>query len=129
MRISKTLTAASTTGYVVDLRAVGDTTSPFNKVGSVRVTSLQTGGAAGDIWVKFITVAPGGTPPSAPTTPAPGTGLVADWVHLHSDAKSSTTWGNDFGLGYNPAAQGLTAPATHVEIFSVAAGDVVIEAN
>jgi hypothetical protein len=127
-RTTKTVPMTSASGAVLPLQPSG---SAFNEVGWLTATAMQSGGAASEFWVLPVTVAAGGTVPSAPSgAPSPAPGAVdVNYIHLKSGTNSAVVeLGQKYAPGYSAAnAQALGLPvATHLLIWCVAAGDLVV---
>jgi hypothetical protein len=115
-RVIHSLTGANTTGYVVDLRNLNPVDTDYNEVGFV---SLRVNGTGGEYFVEFVTVADGGTAPTAPTV-AP-TQNSAKCVNIKS-GQPQIDVGYDYGPGYTPAVHGSKPLATHLRVWCVTVG-------
>lgn len=106
--VFKTLAMQVTTGYVV---ALGQPCA------YVQCTTKA------DCWVKPV-YSPNSTPAPPAGTPAPGAGLTADWIHLASSGdKLPADWRD------GSAQSQQTDQYTHVLVWAVAAGDLLIYAR
>jgi hypothetical protein len=110
--VQKTLATQVTTGYSI---ALGQ------DCGFVNIL------AKGDCWVKVVSSLNGDSTTAPVATPAPGAGLVANWIHL---AASGEQFVYDFSKGFQSAAPSFPGDRmTHVLVWSVAAADLVINAR
>ena len=110
--VFKTLNTQAVTGYVISLG---------------QACAYVQCSARSDTWVKpiFVDAANGDVAPAAPVaTPAPGAGLTADWIHLAVNGDKLPADWRDGGT------QSLaTDMYTHVMVWSVAAGELLIYAR
>lgn len=117
MLCDKTLLMAAGAGYLVKLcppTAESDT----GYTGAASRVSLL---ARAECYVQFVNWDGVATAPIAPAgTPAPGAGTQAAYIHLLANERVSRGL-----LGSRPSDRGYT----HVRVWAIAAGDLVVDAE
>lgn len=124
--VHKTEVIGTSSGAIIDLRAVGDTTSSFNRVGYLKITAIALGAASADVLVKPIVVPEGAAVPAAPSAnPLPVSG-PSDYAELFTAATAGSTDNLELGQlgsqGSNSANQSNPV-ATHLLVWCLAGCD------
>lgn len=140
-KVFKSVLLSAATPFIVDLRAIGDTTNQFNKVGwiKLRLRCFDTMGACFAA-IKPIVVADGAAVPAAPAYPTlSANGDKADQIILNASGanladgyllEDSIELGQHFARGFNTEV--YSGPlATHLAIApqGTPQGILIIEAE
>lgn len=131
-RCQKVFGLAAGQGYRVALRPGSASITAdlnWNQCTYVKAHLTPGAGATAEVFVKFVTVAPGDAAPAAPVaSPAPGGGAFDDYTRLLAGTAIApggvhavTEYGAKFGKGYSPEVTGSPV-ATHALIWSVQDG-------
>lgn len=113
MLCDKTLLMAAGAGYLVALQGPGADSSYVGKAGRVALL------ARAECYVQFVNYDGVSTAPIAPAaSPAPGAGAESAYIHLLANERISR------------GAVGQSAnPYTHLRVWAIAAGDLVVDAE
>lgn len=133
-RVHKTVSLQDNTPVLLDLRAQGDTDSPFNQVGYLKLTFWSNTDDDQIVAVKPIVVKDGDTPPTPPAYPAfMASGDTADAIVMLALTDSSAgalnrathEFGIPFSKGYEQDVYGSPV-ATHLAIAMKGTGDAFL---
>lgn len=129
--VQKTAASNAARDFVIDLRAVGDTTSKFNRVGFLRVVATA-GPAASQFFLKAVKVNDGDAVPTAVDLAATyGANTIIDAIKIETSAddtvNTTDTWefGQRFASGYSEGVYNGNC-FTHLLVSCKAQGELQI---